>query len=316
LIMKKISCFALLLALLFCLCTGFTSPVFAGGEDFYSFIWLSDTQHYSSDYPYIYRTMTQWVANHAEELHLKYVFHTGDFVNDRGSKAQWALSDEAMKKIDDTCPWFAIAGNHDVGTSGDSYSYFLKHAGKDHFDALGNTDSIYYKNGIGRCDFFTHGEREYMFIGIGWESGSGALSWLKKMLANYPEKEAILLVHSYLDTDGELNEHGLELFDEIVSEYANVKLVLCGHRYASRVRINEFDDDGDGRPDREVYQIMGNYQAAGHGGQGFLRILKVYDDRIEMIAYSPYLDAYDLTDDMPEPQPESMVIPTEQWADH
>ena len=313
--MMKVRFFKLAALFLACLALLFALPALAvsgEGQEYYSFVWLTDTQYYCSDYPYIYYNMTQWIQNNSQALNLKYVFHTGDFV-DSNTAWQWEISDRAMSAVDETCPWFAVAGNHDVDTSSANYSGFLKHVGKDHFDSLGNTDSLYYKEGVGRCDFFSQGGRDYMFIGLGWLWDDSALKWLKSTLADYPEKAAILMVHNYINTDGQLTDVGQKLFDQVVSQYPNVKLVLCGHRYASRLRQDQFDDDGDGTPDRLVYQVMGNYQASGHGGQGFLRILKVYSDRIEMIAYSPYLDAYNLTDDMEEPQPESFTIPTDTW---
>jgi len=280
--------------------------------DFYSFVWLTDTQYYMSDYPHICFEMTRWIANSVQPLNIQYVFMTGDFVDDR-TPEQWERAQTAMQALDGSVPWFCIAGNHDVGTSSPDYGDFVKRFGEEHFKSLG-TNSTFYRKGVGRYDLFSHGGRDYLFLGMGFKAADGeGLRWMKSVLKAYPDRCAILLFHEYLATDGTLLSSGRKILDEIVKKFTNVKLVLCGHRYASRAIPAEFDDDGDGETDRTVWQIMGNYQAIGNGGQGYLRILKVYDDRIEMVAYSPYLEDYNWTDDWEEPQTESLVIDTTGW---
>jgi len=288
-------------------------PVISDESDSFSLIWLTDTQYYSSDYPFICREMTQWIANHIDDLRIKYVFFTGDFVDGR-TEAQWNEAVKAMSVLDEAVPWICIAGNHDVGTSAPDYTGYLKRFGEEHFDALAKTDSGYYKNGVGRYDLFSAGGEDYIVAGLGYKAADEeGIRWLDSVLDRFSDRRAILLFHEYIDTDGTLLAAGETLREEIVQKHKNVRLMLCGHRYASREVEDEFDDDGDGKPDRTVYQILGNYQSVGNGGQGYLRILKVYDDRIEMGAYSPYLEDYNWTDGWQEPQPESLTLDISGW---
>ena len=70
-------------------------------------------------------------------------------------------------------------------------------------------------------------------------------------------------------------------------------MVLSGHRYNIACVPEEFDDDGDGTPDRKAYQMICNYQAADdHGGSGYMMFFDVDEEKgvINCYTYSPVLD--------------------------
>ncbi|PJN86223.1 hypothetical protein CV739_01510, partial [Bacillus velezensis] len=48
----------------------------------YSFVWMSDTQYYAQGHPNIFDKMTEWIKENKEKHNIKYVFHTGDIVDD------------------------------------------------------------------------------------------------------------------------------------------------------------------------------------------------------------------------------------------
>ena len=80
----------------------------------------------------------------------------------------------------------------------------------------------------------------------------------------------------------------------VVVPNPNVRLVLCGHSHAVFHNAVMIDDDGDGVPDRKVYQLLANYQEEEKGGLGYLCIL-TFDpltDQLAVSTYSPYLDDY------------------------
>ena len=43
---------------------------------------MSDTQYYSESFPYIFDRQTQWIVENQEAMKIKYVFHTGDLVDE------------------------------------------------------------------------------------------------------------------------------------------------------------------------------------------------------------------------------------------
>lgn len=101
-----------------------------------------------------------------------------------------------------------------------------------------------------------------------------------------------MLIHRYIDGRGRLYKSSYLDQDELLAKNPNVRLVLCGHNRGDSLRTDEFDDDGDGTPDRTVYSLMYNPQGDKKEGYGYLRLLR-FDPiarSIETYPYSPFLD--------------------------
>ncbi|NES53705.1 hypothetical protein G3565_35900, partial [Escherichia coli] len=70
-----------------------------------------------------------------KQLNIKYVFHTGDIVDDSADIRQWKNADRSMSVLDKSgIPYGVLAGNHDVGHKDGSYRAFGKYFGSDRFD--------------------------------------------------------------------------------------------------------------------------------------------------------------------------------------
>ncbi len=84
----------------------------------------------------------------------------------------------------------------------------------------------------------------------------------------------------------------------------NVIAVLCGHYHDSATLVDAIDDDGDGIPDRQVYQMLGDYQGGPEGGQGYMKLLHFdqNNNKIMVNTYSPYLDNYNFYDPIQFPE--------------
>ncbi len=269
--------------------------------------WLSDTQHYANYHinmkvpPEMYKTVTGFLRDKADQMHLVYVVHTGDLVHVNGDEQNWKNAREAMDLIRDI-PTGVLAGNHDMAKKGGGYKNYGKYFGEKQF----NRQACYgesFENNRGHYDLVTICGRDYIFVYMSHAPDKKAIQFIKKSFQKYPDRAGFLCVHDFITTEGTLSEAGQQLREQVVAKCPNVYMVLCGHRYGLYTLEDAFDDDGDGVKERTVYEIMMNYQAAGDiGGGGYLRLMQ-FDEaahEIRCVNYSPYLDDYDWLD---EPHP-------------
>ncbi|KYG29627.1 metallophosphoesterase [Alkalihalobacillus trypoxylicola] len=276
----------------------------------YTFAWLSDTQYYSESYPHIFSSMVDWLAASKEELNLKYVFHTGDLVDKHYEEYQWENVDRYMSVLEDaSIPYGVLAGNHDVGNKDWDYEAYGRYFGEDRFK-----DQPYYggsyQNNRGHYDLISEGGNDYIMVYLGWGIEEEGIQWVNDVLQAHPERIAILNFHEYLLATGTRSPIGDLLFEEVVKPNPNVVMVLSGHYHSSEMVIDEIDDDGDGEPDRTVYQILADYQGGPEGGQGFIRLLHVdaVNNQIHVKTYSPYLDQYNFYDPVVYPGKDEFTI--------
>ncbi|MFR9255321.1 MAG: hypothetical protein ACLVJ6_07360 [Merdibacter sp.] len=75
--------------------------------------------------------------------------------------------------------------------------------------------------------------------------------------------------------------------------------MFSGHYHNAQTRVDSFDDDGDGVAERNVYQMLFDYQGLAQGGMGYIRLLHFDMDNEQIIfrTYSPSLDDYDAKDE-------------------
>ncbi|WP_141433214.1 lamin tail domain-containing protein [Bacillus sp. 03113] len=264
----------------------------------YTFVWMSDTQYYADSYPWIYERMTNWIAEKQEEMKIKYVFHTGDIVDKADQEYQWKDADKFMKVLDDNhVPYGVLAGNHDVDHKTSDYTQYSKWFGEDRFK-----DKPYYggsyKNNRGHYDLVSANGNDYIMLYMGWGVQDEDIQWMSDILKQYPDRKAILNFHEYLLVSGNRSPLGNRIYNQLVLPYKNVITVLSGHYHDSETLIDPIDDNGDGNPDRQVYQMLGDYQGGPEGGQGYMKLLHFDQKNNKMMVntYSPYLDDYNFYD--------------------
>ncbi|QCT03368.1 metallophosphoesterase [Paenibacillus algicola] len=277
-----------------------SSPVTQDPYDF-SFIWMSDTQYYSESYPYIYRSIVQWMAEKKDDLKLKYVIHTGDLVDKAEQEYQWEEADRNMKVLEAAqIPYGVLAGNHDVGHQTGDYAQYKKYFGASRF----KDSPVYggsYDDNMGHYDLVSSNGNDFIIVYMGWGLKEKEIEWMNKVVAQYPERKAILALHEYLLVSGNRAPIADEIFEKVVKPNPNVIATLSGHYHDAELNTEELDDNGDSIPDRKVYQMLADYQGAPEGGLGYIRLMQfdMTNNKLHMKTYSPYLDDYNMYDGIP-----------------
>ncbi len=289
--LKRVISLAALLALAVAMmtstgCSEPTDPVF-------TLLWTSDPQWYSFKYFDIIEQQNQWVLDNQEEYDIRYTIHTGDFVNLPHSTEQWDFMSEQYVKWDEAgLPYGVLAGNHDV--DGDDHSDFSNYFGRARFE----NNEWYggdFEDNFGHYDLMTIGDVDFIFVYLGYgDFTMEHYDWLNSVLAEHSDRIAFLAFHEYLNAGSVRTATGEKLFQLVVLTNPNVRMVMCGHNYASGRIVDKIDDDGDGAADRTVYQIIANYQSTTNGGNGFMRFMEcdVEAGTITNTTYSPYIDTY------------------------
>ncbi len=279
----------------------------------YSLVWMSDTQYYSESYPHIYDKMTNWIAKEKEAMNIKYVFHTGDLVDKSYREYEWQNADKSMKVLDQAdVPYGVLAGNHDVNHKDEDYTKFGEYFGENRFKGKDYYGAS-YKNNRGHYDLISEKGNDFIMLYMGWGVNEEDMKWMNEVLAQYPERKAILNFHEYLLVSGTRSPIGDEIFKNVVMPNKNVIAVLSGHYHDAETLVDTIDDNQDGKPDRKVYQMLADYQGGPEGGQGFMRLLQVnpVENKIYMKTYSPYLDKFNFYDPTEYPSKDEFVIDTD-----
>lgn len=279
----------------------------------YMFVWMSDTQAYSGYAPEVYAAMTEWIADNAGEKRIRFVFHTGDIVDHGDSEEEWQNADKAMGNIDGAVPYSILAGNHDLVEKEDRYGAYLSHFGPERFAA--QDQIMWYGNGEASAQILETEGQSYLILALGFELDADILDWANRILSENRDIPAILTAHNYLHGDGTLSTTGRELYQEIVLKNANVHLVLCGHNHNAEKNIAEIDDNGDGVTDRVVYQLLADYQETPGGGNGYMRLITVNEEKrtLHVTTYSPFLDDYYFFDTSAYPGKDEFNIDIGDW---
>ncbi len=267
----------------------------------FSFAWETDTQYYSESFPYHYDQMNQWIVDNRDKLDIRYVMHTGDLVDDVDMTGEWLNADHSMKIFDEAdMPYGVLGGNHDVYAGAEGYGNYWKYFGEDRF----KNNSYYggsYKNNLGHYDLLTEDGQDFIILYMSWDVYTNEIEWMNQILAQYPNRKAIIALHRYTNVaaaDNLLDYTGKLIQKEVVAKNKNVIAVLNGHYHGASIQTDSFDDNNDGTPDRTVYQICTDYQSDPEGGSEYIKFLyfDLKNNKIYINSYSPYRKDYNYFD--------------------
>lgn len=275
----------------------------------FTFVWMSDTQYYTQTFSNILESQVHWIRDQAEDLNIRYVFHTGDIVENAHQVYQWDNADRLMKVLEDAdIPYGVLAGNHDV-LPGNDYAMYSKYFGASRFDSKPYYGESYRDN-RGHYDLISAGGIDFILLYMGWGEGEEEIAWMNKVLAEHPDRKAIVSFHDYVNASGQRSATGQKLFSEVVKPNPNVFMVLSGHYTGAALITDKLDDNGDGTPDRTVYQMLSDYQGLGDGGDGYMKLLRFdpASGTIEVKTYSPHKDDYNYYDPIQYPNKDEFSL--------
>lgn len=275
---------------------------------------LPDTQIYSQNRPGVFSAQTAWLRDNAQRYNIRMALHLGDIVN-VNSRPEWKAARESLAIIDGHIPYAFVPGNHDYGPSGnastrDTYlnDYFL-------FDDFSDRPNFGGAMEEGKMDnsyhFFQAGGYDWIVMCLEWGPRDSTIAWADSILAQHPEKKAILVTHAYMNnndlrydhtdtvnpqaynphaysTPGGVND-GEELWQKLVRKH-NFVLTVNGHVLGDGTGFRT-DPNHAGQ---NVHQMLANYQFLSPlGGNGFLRLLVVNPNgTVEVKSYSPVYNQF------------------------
>jgi len=255
----------------------------------FTIIALPDTQYYSSSYPEIFSNQTQWIVSNRDKLNIIYVGHEGDIVNKASSTTQWQRADTSMSYLEDPLstglsdgiPYSVVRGNHDIGRYFDNYFGVARFNGRSYYG--GHYSDSNQNNYV----LFEFEDYQYISISLDYNPDIDELNWAESVLQNHSERKAIIISHSILDNpEGDWTNPGLKIYN-MVKNYTNIFLMLCGHRHHEARRKDMYNSN-------IIYTLLADFQDYPNGGNGWLRIMEVYPEanEIKVKTFSPYLNQY------------------------
>ncbi len=224
---------------------------------------MPDTQNevlHASDTRFANRT--RWLADNAKSLDLEFVTHTGDIVNwDTPDHAQFAKAQAALKILSDNkVPYSLSPGNHDTAAVCPGGSAC---PGANTRATVRNTTTFnrYLNGGVARLagqyeagkvdnaySTFTAGERKWLVLNLELWPRSGVVTWARQVVSSHADYNVIVATHSYLSFSNGVwgiypkSDYGATspqyLFDNLISKYPNIKVVLCGHTGSQAHRVD------------------------------------------------------------------------------
>lgn len=285
-------------------------------KDSWTLVLLPDTQNYANSHPATFKSQTKWIVDNAASHNILFVLTEGDITNDNIAR-QWDNAKAAMSTLDGKVPYAIVTGNHDYRGAELSKRATLanKYFPPELVQKRPYYGGVFEKDKLDNAYYlFAAGGREWIVVTLEYAPRDEAVAWANKILDQYPKRSAIICTHAYLFSDNTRFDHkrkkgqpklpghtrglndGEELWQKLVSKHKNVQFVLCGHvtKNGGAGRLTSQGDAGN-----QVHQILADYQAWPHGGDGYLRLMEFLPDgkTVQVKSYSPTLDKY-LTDDI------------------
>ena len=264
----------------------------------YSFAFIGDTQiiaqNHSSDFAKIY----DWILANQSLKKIQHVFGLGDITNNNSSN-EWTVAQNNILRLNGVIPYSVVRGNHD---------------GKTQFNNLFAKNEEYASQFLG---FYAEGDAtnsyrtlevegvKYLLITLDYGANDDILAWAADKIEKYSDHKVIITTHAYLYRDGTTldskdvcpptnssssNNNGDHMWDELISQYENIFLVVSGHDPSAQVVVTQTE----GVHGNIVTQILTDHQGVDTGTPtGMVTMLYFKNDgSIEVETYSTIQECY------------------------
>lgn len=199
----------------------------------------------------------RWLATQ----HVSFVAQTGDLVNwDTDAHEQYQRAKDAMSVLSDhKIPYTVAVGNHDTMATGHGGSarpgktselvrdtktlnhYFTAADFGDVGGAFepGKIDNVYTT--------YAAGNEKWMVITLEFCARKPVIDWARSVVASHPDYNVIISTHYFLTGKATIGQDNAGygattpqyVYDRLVSQYPNIKMVFSGHvGYAQKSRVD------------------------------------------------------------------------------
>jgi hypothetical protein len=281
---------------------------------------VTDTHYQDAATALIHSQMAEWIADHAAELGVDIVLHSGDVIYPPlDQAAQYLSADTLFDNLDAAnIPYMVTAGNHDydgdnatdvIGRESIGFNAAFpqaRYTTRDWWDGgffeAGRTENAYLLMTIDSVD--------WIFVSMEFGPRDDVLTWVNGLLTTYSARHAVIITHSHIHRDGTtvaagdqyaphpdytldaLQNNGDEVLAALIG-HDNIRLILSGHDKGTIgwCTANRADNSSGGVP---INQMVANYQSMYAYGSGMMRFVRINPTAktIQVQTFSPRLNMF------------------------
>lgn len=253
----------------------------------------------------VYFSETLWINNNADSI--KFVLCLGD-ITGGNNDTQWKVAGGALSLLEGRkVPFTFTPGNHDLGDHADSrdasnmnkYLPYSRYSRNSYFGGAFETNQM-----ENTWSTFSKGDYKFLILSLEYAPRNKVIAWAKTLVEQHPYYNVILNTHAHLstynlladtittplslDTGDEYANHGVDVWEKLVSQYPNFLFVFNGHVGGVGHLV------GDGINGNKVYQFHANYDGQEVADRGMMRIMDMDTENrsFSFKTYSPYYNTY------------------------
>jgi hypothetical protein len=210
----------------------------------FSIVWITDTQYLSESYPADYTNLCRWITQNRDNYNIQMVIHTGDIVNEEGNTTQWTSANQSMSLlVNADIPYCWNAGNHDYNSTcwiGNQYTTFNPKTFQSKPYWAGS-----FEDGMNTAVCFNASGHQWLIVNLAFDANDSALTWANGLLDAYPDANAIVAAHAYINRQCKYDSWATNLKSTVLDTHPSVFLTLSGHIHptsGNRTRVGSRDE--------------------------------------------------------------------------